>query len=104
MRVTPEEYWEKRWPVALELHDCWRSEESVVAVLRLLVSKLAPCDDPGATDFGVIGYLHDAFDMTLGEAKRLCRWSGLGGDLSDQEVEERTGTLVPHQQDYWLEP
>ncbi|GAA1069379.1 hypothetical protein GCM10009665_76700 [Kitasatospora nipponensis] len=102
--MTAEEYWEKRWPVALALHECWRQEGSVVAVARQVVSVLAPSDDHGQTAFGLIGYVHDAFEMTLGQAKVFARWHAIGGDLSDIDFERRIGTLVPRETGYWLEP
>lgn len=93
--MGPEEYRAKKEKVARTLQRCWMRDGSVIGVLRLLVSELGPRDDLGAIAFGVVGCMHDAFDMSLGEAKRISRWREIGGDLSDEEIEHRIGTLVP---------
>ncbi|MFD8290145.1 hypothetical protein ACFV2B_18290 [Streptomyces lavendulae] len=70
------------------------SEGSVVSVMRLFVSMIGPRDDIGEVAFGLIGCMHDAFEMSLREAKRLSYWHAAGGDLSDAEMEELIGSLV----------
>ncbi|GAA3077199.1 hypothetical protein GCM10020254_21560 [Streptomyces goshikiensis] len=76
---------------------CWVSEGSAISVLRLLVSTIGPRDDLGEVAFGVVGCMHDAFEMSLWDAKRLSRWHAIGGDLSDEEIEERIGSLTPRE-------
>ncbi|MEK2490919.1 hypothetical protein WN990_15290 [Kitasatospora purpeofusca] len=93
--MSPEEDIADLDRTAAVLQECWLQEGSVIRVLRLLLEDLGPSDDVGETAFGAVVSMHHAFDLSLGEAKRISRWHAIGGDLSDTEIEQRIGALVP---------
>ncbi|GLX40526.1 hypothetical protein Sros01_65990 [Streptomyces roseochromogenus] len=92
--MDQETYLAKRRRIVRRLQECWEREGSAISVMRLLVSEVGPREDQGEVAFALIGCMHDAFDMSLWDAKRLSRWHAVGGDLSDAEIEERVGSLV----------
>lgn len=83
--------------IASKLQECWMAERSITSVLLLAVSEIGPGDGRGATAFGVVTSMHDAFEMSLGEAKRISQWHAIGGNLSDVEIENRIITLIPRE-------
>ncbi|MDA5280033.1 hypothetical protein [Streptomyces sp. Isolate_45] len=95
--MDSEEYFAKRRGIVRNLQGCWEREKSGISVMYLLVSLIGPRDDIGEVAFALIGCMHDAFDMSLWDAKRLSRWHVVGGDLSDAEIQERIGSLVPRE-------
>jgi hypothetical protein len=95
--MSPEESLVTRDETARILREYWIREGSIIGVLRLLVAELGPADDPGQTAFGVVVCMEAAFDMPLRDAKRITRWHAIGGDLSDAEIEQRIGTLIPRE-------
>ncbi|GLX23752.1 hypothetical protein Slala02_74340 [Streptomyces lavendulae subsp. lavendulae] len=92
--MDSEEYFTKRARIVRSLQEYWASEGSAIAVMRFLVSTIGPRDDLGEVAFGVVGCMHDAFEMSLWDTKMLSRWHAIGGDLSDEEIEERIGQLT----------
>jgi hypothetical protein len=81
--------------IASKLQECWMAEGSIISVLLLAVSEAGSSEGRGAIAFGVVTSMHDAFEMSLGEAKRISQWHAIGGNLSDREIESRIGTLIP---------
>ncbi|MFG2340622.1 hypothetical protein [Streptomyces yangpuensis] len=87
-----------RRKTAVTLQECWNSKGSIIAVLRTAVAEMGPGEEREAIAFGVVGAMHDAFEMTLGDAKRISQWHTLGGNLSDGDIEKRIGTLIPRRE------
>lgn len=81
--------------IARSLRSHWNNEKSVIGVLNFLVEELDSRDDPGALAFGVVVCMHEAFDMSMGDAKRISGWNAIGGILSDDEIEKRLSPLIP---------
>lgn len=87
--MSDDEYEEKRSRIIQSIRMCWIAEQSIVSVLRKLVTELGPSDDRAGTAFQVINYMARAFGIRLGVAGKFARWHAIGGDLSDEETEER---------------
>ncbi|MFK0017367.1 hypothetical protein [Streptomyces sp. NPDC091027] len=58
-------------------------------MLRRLTQELGPPADEGGTAFTVVNYMSEAFCIRLSFTMKFTRWHGIGGDLSDEETEER---------------
>ncbi|NXY95191.1 hypothetical protein HYE82_12495 [Streptomyces sp. BR123] len=87
--MRDDEYEEKRSRIVQSIRMCWIAEQSVVSVLRKLVAELGPSDDRAGIAFQVVNYMARAFDIRLAVAGKFARWQAIGGDLSDEETEER---------------
>ncbi|MER7842845.1 hypothetical protein ABTZ03_02730 [Kitasatospora sp. NPDC096077] len=87
--METEEYERNRSRIIDSIRDCWTSEQAVVPVLRKLVDELGPSDDRAGTAFQVVTYMARAFHIRLAISGKFTRWHVIGGDLSDEEAEER---------------
>ncbi|MFH9798242.1 hypothetical protein [Streptomyces virginiae] len=87
--MSDDEYEEKRSRIIQSIRMCWIAEQSIVSVLRKLTDELDSSADRAGIAFQVVNYMARAFGIRLAVAGKFTRWHAIGGDLSDEETEER---------------
>ena len=68
--------------IVKEIRDAHKNGESPAALLKLLVERITV----GNRLKFMLYFKEAAFSLSLGKAKAVLTWKGVGGDLSDEKI------------------